>query len=764
MITIVRLPAAITIALIITTALAIGLSLLSGKAQSSPNAALPAQESTPQPPPPATFPPSAAGNAAPTGQAGELLWSYKTEDYQPLAVTNGVLYGYGYVDLKHYLYAVNPATGELIWRFQTGGRVSAPAVANGFVYVRSEDSFVYALYEQNGEQLWRYRAVGGNISLSPLVSGGTVFVAAGSFIYALSANTGDEIWHYNADETGSQSDFQFTAQAASDGVLYAAVNHYLIALDAATGSLNWQYSGYTGGSLLVYDGVVYAMSYAVDGSTGKHLWDMDIYVNWDMDIYVNYYGPAQNGIIYGIGGQYGYAGEVVYAMDAVTGSVLWTYPWVDGRFFLPVVSKGIIYTASPYSVYALDADTSALQWRWIADENEYLHGFGMADGLVYFWSADYVYAISTIETPPPTPTPTNTPRPAPTNVPARPPTPTIAPTRAPDVTPTPRPTPMPDEPIINFHASQTEVITGEPVTLTLSVANSIRKPDMTLQLVLQLPANWSASGEGIGESCFSQCNATYKVPTGESRDFQLTAISRQPGTARIDSRMEWYFGADLDNYGAKSESLTLNVIDRDPPNINLHATQTEVTLGEPIVLNLTAANPITNPEATLQLVLKAPSGWSVSGAGFAQSCTGQCIATYPIAPGEQQSININMLPNQPGLFFVTGDLTWYFGNDRETSGNKSVSLDLNVALPASTATPIPPPAPTPTPTFAPPPATQVATPGSGGGNGGCGAPANAGGGDLAMLGLMALPLLGLVGLGARRRRGCWRHPDSAGGP
>ena len=86
-----------------------------------------------------------------------------------------------------------------------------------------------------------------------------------------------------------------------------------------------------------------------------------------------------------------------------------------------------------------------------------------------------------------------------------------------------RPTPMPDEPIINFHASQTEVITGEPVTLTRSVANSIRKPDMALQLVLQLPANWSASGEGIGESCFSQCNATYKVPTGESRDFQLIA-------------------------------------------------------------------------------------------------------------------------------------------------------------------------------------------------------------------------------------------------
>ena len=333
----------------------------------------------------------------------------------------------------------------------------------------------------------------------------------------------------------------------------------------------------------------------------------------------------------------------------------------------------------------------------------------------------------------------------------------------PAATPTPRPTPNPGQPIISFHASQTSVATGEPVALTLSAANSIIRPEMTLLLVLQFPSGMVVTGEGLGDGCSVQCAATYKLSPGENRDFRLTAVSGQPGEFRIDSRMEWYFGENRDNYGAQSDSLTLNVADRvasDVP-VNLHATRTEVTLGEPIVLNLTAANPITNPDVTLQLVLKAPSGWSVSGAGFAQSCTGQCIATYQMSPGEQQSININMLPNQPGAFAVTGDLTWYFGEDRETAGNKSVSLDLNVTPPpAPTATPRPTPAPTPIPTVTPtpiptatptpPPATQAAAP-DGGGNGGCSAPAKSGGGELAMLGVLALPLLGLARLGARRR-------------
>lgn len=105
MITIAKLPAAIAVILAIAASIAVGLSLSPSKADTRPN-------------------------AAPPAQTDKLLWSYKTKDYQPISVTDGVLYGNGYVDLKHYHYAVNPVSGELVWSFQIGGNViTTPTVA-----------------------------------------------------------------------------------------------------------------------------------------------------------------------------------------------------------------------------------------------------------------------------------------------------------------------------------------------------------------------------------------------------------------------------------------------------------------------------------------------------------------------------------------------------------------------------------------------------------------------------------------------------------
>ena len=81
------------------------------------------------------------------------------------------------------------------------------------------------------------------------------------------------------------------------------------------------------------------------------------------------------------------------------------------------------------------------------------------------------------------------------------------------------------------------------MVLTLSVANSIVKPEMTLQLVLQLPSGLLVSGEGgIGDECSVQCVGIYQVGTGENKDFLLSAVANQPGSFDIDGRMEWYFG------------------------------------------------------------------------------------------------------------------------------------------------------------------------------------------------------------------------------
>jgi outer membrane protein assembly factor BamB len=54
------------------------------------------------------------------------------------------------------LYALNAATGETRWHYETGGAVdSSPALVDGVVYVGSDDHYVYALRASDGELVWR---------------------------------------------------------------------------------------------------------------------------------------------------------------------------------------------------------------------------------------------------------------------------------------------------------------------------------------------------------------------------------------------------------------------------------------------------------------------------------------------------------------------------------------------------------------------------------------------------------------------------------
>ena len=91
------------------------------------------------------------------------------------AVANGVVY-IGSDD--NNVYALNANTGALLWSYTTGGAVtSSPAVANGVVYVGSDDNKVYALNASTGALLWSY-TTGGAVESSPAVANGVVYVGS----------------------------------------------------------------------------------------------------------------------------------------------------------------------------------------------------------------------------------------------------------------------------------------------------------------------------------------------------------------------------------------------------------------------------------------------------------------------------------------------------------------------------------------------------------------------------------------------------------
>ena len=85
----------------------------------------------------------------------------------------------------------------------------------------------------------------------------------------------------------------------------------------------------------------------------------------------------------------------VYALDALTGQIMWNYRTGDNDLtFSPTVADGIAYIGSPdHYLYALDASTGSLIWRYKAEDDVRTRP-AVADGLVYFVSYDgYLYAL-----------------------------------------------------------------------------------------------------------------------------------------------------------------------------------------------------------------------------------------------------------------------------------------------------------------------------------------------------------------------------------
>src|SRR5262245_4715910 len=109
---------------------------------------------------------------------GATLWTFETNsdevDSSP-AVANGIVY-FGSDDGN--IYALNAATGMLVWRVCTDGAVvGSPNVVNGVVYVGSADQKVYALDAATGVTQWT-TTTGGPLLSSPAVSSGVVYIGS----------------------------------------------------------------------------------------------------------------------------------------------------------------------------------------------------------------------------------------------------------------------------------------------------------------------------------------------------------------------------------------------------------------------------------------------------------------------------------------------------------------------------------------------------------------------------------------------------------
>src|SRR5579871_1566729 len=248
-------------------------------------------------------------------------------------------------------YALNAATGRLRWKFSTGGErrfeakgihgfqpknqtiadpwdlfLSSPVVANGAVYFGSGDGNLYALDAASGDLRWKFQT-GDVVHSSPALDSGTLYFGSwDSYLYAVDAATGREKWRFQGGQDPdihNQVGFQ-SSPTVVDGVVYVGCrDSNVYAIDAATGKEKWRFNNegsWVITSPLVTKGkVLFATSdsslfHMLDAATGKDL------VKQQLKAYV-FASPALAGdIVY-----LGILNGTLEARDLNTGELLWGY-------------------------------------------------------------------------------------------------------------------------------------------------------------------------------------------------------------------------------------------------------------------------------------------------------------------------------------------------------------------------------------------------------------------------------------------------------
>lgn len=221
------------------------------------------------------------------------------------------------------LYAVDAASGEVLWRHETARRIrSTPAVAAGTVYLGGGDGVLYALDVRTGALRWTFATSGvaydaaefgfdrTQIQGSPAVVDGTLYVGSrDASLYAIDARSGELRWHR---EDGTA--WVVGTPVVRDGTLYngRSSSGRFRAIDAATGEERWVVEA--GGPVVSSPALVDDVVYVGSGS-----------------------------------------GEVL-ALDALTGETRWRFHTGAPVFSSPVVADGRLYIGSDDGgLYALEA-------------------------------------------------------------------------------------------------------------------------------------------------------------------------------------------------------------------------------------------------------------------------------------------------------------------------------------------------------------------------------------------------------------------------
>jgi eukaryotic-like serine/threonine-protein kinase len=225
------------------------------------------------------------------------------------------------------------------------------------IFVGSEDGTVASINIKNGSLTWKI-SIASAISSPPYADQDFVFIGLeNGNLVALSKADGLVKWSFN-----TLGPIHAAALSTDTLVLCASSDKTLYLLEKKTGTLVWKFT--TSGALrsqpFIANGIIYFGStdghlYAVHLQDGSSYWQSPILTQGAIESSVI---SLENRIFFGSGD------GRVYALAADTGGEFWSYSTADAVYSTPVISDGILYMASTGQVVAaLDPISGEVLWE-----------------------------------------------------------------------------------------------------------------------------------------------------------------------------------------------------------------------------------------------------------------------------------------------------------------------------------------------------------------------------------------------------------------
>lgn len=224
---------------------------------------------------------------------------------------------------------------------------------------------------------WRFQTTGPIFS-SAAVDGGTVYIGSNDGkLYAVRAADGSKVWAFS-----TKGAVRSSPAVAGGIVFFSSLDGNIYAVDAATGRERWRYT--TGGERRFTAPGIHGIAPATEMMPDPY------------DVFTS--SPAvSDGTVYVGSGDYS-----VYALDAASGKLRWKFRTGNVVHASPAVADGTVYIGSwDRYMYALDAKSGALRWKFVTGDDRTIYNqvgipssAAVAAGKVYFGCRDsHFYAL-----------------------------------------------------------------------------------------------------------------------------------------------------------------------------------------------------------------------------------------------------------------------------------------------------------------------------------------------------------------------------------